>query len=343
MFRKIKPASTRKIKEGMEGLKRLEKRDLQLLSIVLGILVALVIFTVLMHIYSEPIDGGWNKYTSNVLLIGFVVLSLLFCVYIIIAKISIKRLRYKLMSAEIRAQKLKETDRIKTELISNVSHELRTPLASIKGFVSTLLDIEVSEDNRKKFLTIVDQESDRLNQLIEDLLDLSLVESGKLQLNFEPVDISEIMEKLKPEISEKIKKKGLFFETEALDSLPMVRADKNALLQILVNLVSNAIKFIEKGGIWVRAEQWNRGKYIKISVQDTGIGIEEKHLEKIFEKFYRVETATHAIPGTGLGLAIVKDLVEKHKGKVWVESEVGKGSTFYFTIPVFAKKERENG
>ena len=343
MFRKIEPTSTREIKEGMEGLKKLEKRDLQLLSIVLGILVALVIFTALMQIYSEPVDGGWDKYTNNVLLIGFVALSLLFCVYIIIAKISIKRLRYKLMFAEIRAQKLKEVDELKTEFVSNVSHELRTPLASIKGFVSTLLDIEVSEDNRKKFLTIVDQESDRLNQLIEDLLDLSLIESGKMQFNFEPVNISEIMGKLKPEISEKIKKKGLSFKTEDLDSLPMVRADKNALLQIFVNLVSNAVKFIEKGGIWIRAEQWNGGKYIKIYVRDTGIGIEEKHLEKIFEKFYRVETTIHAIPGTGLGLAIVKDLVEKHKGKVWVESEVGKGSTFYFTIPVFAEEEKKNG
>ncbi len=233
--------------------------------------------------------------------------------------------------------KEKEVDRMKTDFVSNVSHELRTPLASIKGFVSTLLGTEVSEDEQKEFLTIINQESDRLNQLIEDLLDLSRIESGRVRLNFEPVNISEKIEKLKIEVFEKIKKKGLFLETEALDSLPMVKADKNALLQILVNLVGNAIKFTEKGSILVKAEPWNSGKYIRISVQDTGTGIEGKHLEKIFEKFYRVESVAHTIPGTGLGLAIVKDLVEKHKGKVWIESKLGKGSTFYFTIPAFTE------
>lgn len=324
----------------MEELKKLEKRDWELLSIVLGILLALVIFISLTQLHSVPTER-WDKYTNNVLLIGFIALSLLFSAYIAIVKMSIKHLRYKLMSAEIRTQKLKEVNRMKTEFVSNVSHELKTPLASIKGSVSTLLDIEISEDERKGFLIIINRQTDRLNQLIEDLLDLSCIESGKLQLNFGPVDISETMERLELEASEKSEKKGLFLEIETSDSLPVVRADKNALLQIFVNLVSNAIKFTEKGGIRVKAEQWNSGKYIRISVQDTGIGIEEKYLEKIFDRFYRVETMAHTIPGTGLGLAIAKELVEKHEGKIWVESKVGVGSTFYFTIPVFSEEERK--
>ncbi len=236
--------------------------------------------------------------------------------------------------------KEKEVDRMKTDFVSNVSHELRTPLASIKGFVSTLIETEVTEDERKEFLTIVDQESDRLNQLIEDLLDLSRIESGKIRLNFNSVNILEIIKRLEIEVSNKIKKKKIFFKIDVSKSLPMVKADENALLQILVNLVSNAIKFIKKGGIWIKVKQWDKGKYIKFSIQDTGIGIGKRYLEKIFEKFYRIEAIAHTIPGTGLGLAIAKDLVEKHEGKIWVESEVRKGTTFYFTIPVFAEKKK---
>ena len=126
-------------------------------------------------------------------------------------------------------------------------------------------------------------------------------------------------------------------EIDAPGSLPRVNADKDALMQVLVNLVGNAIKFSEKGGvISIRAEVGSNKQFLLISVQDTGMGIERKHLSRIFEKFYRVEAIAHDIPGTGLGLGICKELVEKHKGKIWAESEVGKGSTFHFTIPIFS-------
>lgn len=230
--------------------------------------------------------------------------------------------------------KEKEIDRMKTEFVSNVSHELRTPLASIKGFVSTLLDIEVSEDERKEFLTIINEEADRLTQLIEDLLDIARIETGKIRINLQPIYISEIINRVEIELHEKYTKKGISLKIEIDNSLPRVMADKNALIQIFLNLVGNAIKFTKEGGkIFIKTEPYNGGKYLKIKVQDTGIGIEEKHLDKIFDKFYRVETQVHETPGTGLGLAIVKELVEKHNGKIWVESKVGVGSTFYFTIP----------
>jgi two-component system phosphate regulon sensor histidine kinase PhoR len=234
--------------------------------------------------------------------------------------------------------KEKEVDRMKSEFVSNVSHEIRTPLASIKGFTSTLLETEVSEDERKEFLTIIDQESSRLSKLIEDLLDLSRIESGKIRFDFEPVDVLEILEKMEKEMIDKVMEKKLSLEIEVPRPLPKVRADKDALLQIMVNLVGNAIKFTKRGNIWVKTKLEN--KHIRFSIQDTGIGIEKKHLNKIFDKFYRIETAVHEIPGTGLGLSIVKELVEKHGGKIWVESKIGEGSTFYFTIPIFVNKSR---
>ncbi|MFA5033152.1 MAG: ATP-binding protein [bacterium] len=237
--------------------------------------------------------------------------------------------------------KEKEAERMKNEFVSNVSHEIRTPLSSIKGFVDTLLMVKVSEAERKKFLNIIKQESNRLNQLISDLLDLSRIESRRVELKFEPVDVLKKLEAVKSEIYGKISRKNLFFEIKVPGSLPPVKADKNALFQILVNLISNAIKFTEKGGkIDVKAELCNKKERVKFSVRDTGYGIEEKYWGKIFEKFYRIETSSHKIPGTGLGLSIVKDLVEKHNGKIWVESKPGEGSTFYFTIPVFTKGEK---
>ncbi|MDD2891314.1 MAG: HAMP domain-containing sensor histidine kinase, partial [bacterium] len=206
----------------------------------------------------------------------------------------------------------------------------------IKGFVDTLLMVKVPESKRTKFLKIIKQESNRLNQLISDLLDLSRIESGRVELRFEPVDVLKKLEAVKAEISGKTSRKKLSFEIKVPASLPPVKADKNALFQILINLVGNAIKFTEKDGkIDIQAELCNKKECVKFSVRDTGYGIEKQYLEKIFEKFYRIETSSHKIPGTGLGLPIVKDLVEKHNGKIWVESKLGQGSVFYFTIPVF--------
>lgn len=329
------------MEQRIEQLRQLERRDWELLGIAIGILLILVIFTAISFLSSNASEAEVDKYTNKVLTIGFFLLCFLFCIYIIIMEMSVKKLRYKLMYAEFEAQKLKEIGELKTEFVSNVSHELRTPLASIKGFASTLAEREIGEEKRKEFINIINEESDRLKELIEKLLDLSKIESGRMQLNFTPVDLPKMMEDLKIVLAKGFSKKGIEIEIKLEDSLPYLKADRLSLFQILTNLLDNAIKFTGQGKICIESK--TRGNFVEISVKDSGIGIDKHQLEKVFEKFYRVETASHKIPGTGLGLAIVKELVEKHGGKICVESESGKGSKFYFTIPVFFNQKLTNG
>lgn len=230
---------------------------------------------------------------------------------------------------------LEQLNQIKNEFISMVSHELRTPLTAVKGFVKVVLTGEAGPVNaqQEKFLQIADQSIDRLTVLISDLLDISRIESGQLRLNMEPQDAREVIGLVIENIIPAVKGKNLNIGSDLPEHMPPVLADRERLIQVFDNLIHNAIKFTPEGGrITVAAS--NKGDFINFSVTDTGIGIAPDDHERIFEKFYQVESGTtRSTSGTGLGLAIVKSIVEMHGGQVWVESEQGNGATFQFLLP----------
>lgn len=229
---------------------------------------------------------------------------------------------------------LKRLDQMKTDFVSHVSHELRTPLTSIKGFVSTLLaDTEGYYDleTRREFLQIIDQECDRLTRLINDLLNLSRIEAGRaLELILKPVDVVDIAKKI-VEIQKNYTSKHQFV-IDVKGTIPTIVADEDKVDQILTNLVSNAVKYSPDGGevrITIQEDPETGG--VLVAVKDQGVGIPKDVLPRLFQRFTRVEG--RKIAGTGLGLYLTRHLVEAHGGKIWVESEEGKGSTFYFTLP----------
>jgi len=227
----------------------------------------------------------------------------------------------------------RELDRMKSQLLSTVSHELRTPLASIKGFATTLLreDVEWDEESRHEFLSIIDNESDRLSELISNLLDMSRIEAGTLRMEPEPVDVTAIVQETVAEFG--VMTRDHCFQVDAPASLPLVYVDPRRARQVLRNLVENAVKYSPQGGaidISVLAKE----EWIQVGVADHGLGIDPQHSGHIFERFYQVDSAsTRKVGGSGLGLSICKAIVEAHDGRIWFESQPGAGSTFYFTLP----------
>ncbi|MBC7326606.1 GAF domain-containing protein [bacterium] len=237
---------------------------------------------------------------------------------------------------------LKRLDQMKTDFVSHVSHELRTPLTSIKGFVATLLaDTEGYYDleTRREFLQIIDQECDRLTRLINDLLNLSRIESGRaLELILKPVNVVDVARKI-IEIQKNYTSKHQFV-LDVQGEVPTIIADEDKVDQILTNLISNAVKYSPNGGevrVTIKEDPETGG--VLTAVKDQGLGIPKDVLPRLFQRFYRVEG--RKISGTGLGLYLTKHLVEAHGGKIWVESEEGKGSTFYFTLPPAPPQKEE--
>lgn len=251
--------------------------------------------------------------------------------------------------------KLEKLERLKSEFISIVSHELRTPLTSIKNSLDILMsgrcgDITASAD---KFLSMAMRNVQRLSGIINDLLDLSKIEAGKMDFNFAPVNINTVIDYVKSALSEVAKSKGLNLITEETDNLPEITADSQRLEQVLTNLVSNAIKFTpENKTIKISSSIVNSkdikineyfkdsikltdGDYVEVCVEDEGIGIAEKDLLHAFDKFAQIENSlSRKAGGTGLGLPIAKQLLEAHNGAIWCDSELNKGSKFCFVIPV---------
>ena len=234
-------------------------------------------------------------------------------------------------------RRLKELDKMKADFVSNVSHELRTPLTSIKGSVDNMLDGLTGALNEKqiRYLVRIKSNTDRLSRLINDLLDLSRIESGRVEVRPTSFPLTalavEVAEQLKPLATEKL----IRIEVPSPDPSATVWADRDKVIQILMNLIGNAVKFTpHEGKVTVAFEKNDSDDYVQISVADTGPGILPEETHKIFSKFYQVTNIAKQRPrGSGLGLAISKALVEMHGGKIWVESEVGRGSTFYFTLP----------
>jgi two-component system phosphate regulon sensor histidine kinase PhoR len=229
--------------------------------------------------------------------------------------------------------RLKQLERTREEFVANVSHELRTPLSLIKGYVETLLDgannnPEVSEH----FLHIIARNAERLDLLIQDLLTISALESGRVQLHLQPVQIHAIAEKVIADLKSRADARNIFLKNELPDLT--ANADENRLEQVLANLVDNAIKYGRQQGSVVVGGESLGGDKIEIFVRDDGPGIPTESLDRIFERFYRVDKArSREQGGTGLGLSIVKHIVQNHGGEVWAKSEPGKGATFFFTLP----------
>lgn len=235
--------------------------------------------------------------------------------------------------------RLKQLERTREEFVANVSHELRTPLSLIKGYVETLLD--GARDNpevAERFLKIIERNTSRLDLLIQDLLTISALESGRMKLNLQPVDMRALAEKVLGDLHAKAENKNVALSNE-LPLLP-VNADANRLEQVFANLVDNAIKYGRAHGrVTVGGRKLDDGR-LELYVQDDGPGIPAEALDRVFERFYRVDKArSRDQGGTGLGLSIVKHIVQAHGGEVWAKSELGKGTTFFFTLPATDNSE----
>lgn len=228
---------------------------------------------------------------------------------------------------------MRKLETMRRDFVANVSHELKTPLTSIKGFVETLLSGALSDkENSRHFLEVIRNHTDRLSSLIDDLLDLSHIESKEIKLDDRKFHVKDLMDEVLFAFKSQVKKKGVDVENNISPDL-LLKADKQKIEQVFTNLIDNAIKFNKQNGS-INIYSVPLGDSLKIIVEDSGIGIPERDLGRIFERFYRVDKArSRELGGTGLGLAIVKHIIELHKGSVGVESVEGLGSKFWFSLP----------
>ena len=227
---------------------------------------------------------------------------------------------------------LKRLEQIRKDFVANVSHELKTPITSIKGFSETLLDGALhDEETLRSFLTIILNESNRLQLLIQELLHLSKMEQQVIELHCEDVDLVPLLKEIGLMLSTRLQAKQITLDIDVPDAA-FIEGDLLRIKQVFINLMSNAVNYTPVGGkvaVHVKEEK----EFVTVAIQDTGIGIENKELPRIFERFYRVDKArSRDSGGTGLGLSIVKHILEIHHGKVAVESTVGVGTTFTVTL-----------
>lgn len=230
---------------------------------------------------------------------------------------------------------LRKLEKIRQDFVANVSHELKTPIASIKGYAETLLEGAIDDrGNAKEFINIIYQDSNRLANLIDDLLDLGKIESDKMKMFFVPIEIEPILTRCLKVLDKAVKDKKLILSVNIVKSISKIMADEKRIEQVFLNLLDNAIKYNhDRGSIDIKI--FVNDNFVQIDITDTGIGIPERDILRIFERFYRVDKAhSQELGGTGLGLSIVKHIVLAHHGQVWVRSELAKGSTFSFTIPI---------
>jgi two-component system, OmpR family, phosphate regulon sensor histidine kinase PhoR len=229
--------------------------------------------------------------------------------------------------------KLKKLERVRSEFLGNVSHELRTPIFAVQGMLETLLSGALEErETARNFVERALANTQRLNALLGDLIEISRIESGDMKMSFRYFNLAEFLGNVTAELKPQAAERNITLRCQAPDETLQVLGDKDRLKQVMVNLIENAIKYNRPGGE-VTVSSGRSGDRIKISVKDTGVGIPDEHLSRIFERFYRVDKErSREAGGTGLGLAIVKHIVEAHGAKVEVSSEVGRGSTFSFNL-----------
>ena len=231
----------------------------------------------------------------------------------------------------------KEVSQMKNDFVSHVSHELKTPLASITAYSEMLADGEADdEETRKEFYTVIQNQAKRLNRLIEDMLNISRIESGLIKVSKEPASLTMLIEEQMQMIRSYAEDKNIKVSGQKPIVFDQVRVDKDMISQVIVNLLSNAIKYTPGGGsVRIETEVDESAHLARVSVIDTGVGIPEDELDRVFEKFYRVQANNKQAKGTGLGLNLVKQIIEKvHNGRVFVTSKVGQGSTFGFELPL---------
>ncbi len=231
--------------------------------------------------------------------------------------------------------RLRALEQLRRDFVANVSHELHTPLASIKAFAETLLAGALEDpDHRREFVEAIEKDADRMTSLVEDLLHLAFIESGRQGLRLEPVSLADLARDETARLKPLAEKKKIKLDCQWDPAIPLVRADKNQIRQVVTNFLDNAIKFNKEGGrVGISADV--KDGFVALSIEDTGIGIPSEDLARIFERFYRVDKArSRELGGTGLGLAIVKHIAESHGGSVSVESVEGKGSVFRLTLPI---------
>lgn len=229
--------------------------------------------------------------------------------------------------------RVRQLETIRRDFISNVSHELRTPLASLSLVVETLQDGAIDDpEAARRFLTYIETELSALTQMVEELLELSRIESGRVPLELKPVSVNKLIKKPVKRLNPQAERANVTVTVELPDDKVLVLADTRRMQQVVMNILHNAIKFTPEGGsVTIKAEEINQE--MVISITDTGIGIPEEQISRIFERFYKTDPA-RSEEGTGLGLSIAKHLVQGHGGRIWLESAEGVGCTFYFTLPL---------
>lgn len=242
--------------------------------------------------------------------------------------------------------KEKEMDNLRSHFISNVSHELRTPVTVLRSYIDTLYNYgnDFDFNTQKEFIGVMNQEIIRLNRMVNDILDFSRYQSQNIKLEKTKQDIMPVIEDVVDEMKILASEHNLTISVIKEPDLPEIPFNKDSIRRVIANIVSNAIKYSPDGKrIKIRAERARVGDYVEVSVEDQGQGIAEEYLDKVFDRFFRVETQTHSIKGTGLGLHLVKISVEKHhQGQVFVHSKLGEGSTFGFRLPINPPVEDEN-
>jgi len=247
-----------------------------------------------------------------------------------------KKVEERTHALQFALNEVKTISRRKTDFISAVSHELRTPLTSIKGYASILLAGKLGDlpDDVRSRLDKINRHSDELTHLVNDLLDISRIESGKVTMKMGPADLRKILEGVSDLLSVQLKERQIDFSSDLPEDASMVYADTSQISRVFINLISNAMKFTPPDGK-ISIRSFKLGNDAQVDVTDTGCGIPEEAQEAIFEEFYRVDNAVNQqVKGTGLGLSLVKHIIEAHKGKIWVRSRPNQGSTFSFTLPL---------
>jgi len=250
-------------------------------------------------------------------------------------------------TAELRAanDRLQELDRLKDDFMSSVTHELRTPLTSIRAFSEILFDNpDMDTEGRQNFLSIITRETERLTRLVNQVLDMAKIESGRTEWHNEELDLREVIDSSIASVSQVYREKDVALVAEVPEKVPTLMADRDRLIQVMLNLLSNAVKFVEPGSGRVIVRLLLHNERLRVDVVDNGPGICREDQRVIFEKFRQGgDTMIDKPQGTGLGLPISKQIVEHFGGRLWVESEIGKGATFTFTLPLVVSSVGSDG
>lgn len=293
--------------------------------------VSILVFLNLLGLYFVEISYGdvIGNYSSHMAKINDSYIGMVFCLVAIFSfTFAIKRNYIN------EFKRAKKSDELKSAFVTNMSHEIRTPLNAIVGFSSLMVDPEISEEDKLTFDALIQRNSDYLLQLIQDIIDVSKIESNQLNIKLRDIDVVPVIHQIVESFQLSIPSgRNLKIATNIVEDEVVISVDQLRMGQILRNLVSNAVKFTEIGCIELGCRK--ESEHYIFWVKDNGIGISAEHQEIIFDRFMKIDNdKQHLYGGTGIGLFITKQLVEMFGGKIWVESQVGKGSTFYFTIPV---------